>query len=464
MTIDMLPDDVFLQIFACVLAYHMEGDSWYMRQWQRLVQVCQRWRHIIYASPRHLDLLLYCSEDGIPVKNLSCWPALPIAMCHRLPVDEADAITVLKHPDRVRRVEIYINKWDEWGKLAEAMQEPFPVLTHLVLSTSGFTNVVLHSGFLGGSAPCLRKVDLTGISFPELPTLLLSTRDLVYLRLNFIPPSGHFSPEAMIAGLAALTRLENLFIVFGRLPPQTEQKTEKRRRRPDPPSRVVLPALTHFRFGGRCEYLNDLVAEIDAPQLHSVDIQVDQFDFLPFPQLFQFIGRSENLSYRRAKLDFPNIYELKIELQVNLYRPEPQTHFCLYTPYDCSGTHVAHITFVLAQTFTICSDVEFLHIQVGDSHVGWDDNIDSTEWLEFFRLFPTVKTLHIHGMFAAQVARALEDVPREMVTNVLPSLHILILQSSDGEVVSAEQFVSLRRLYGRPVTFRDYPLNEMEKL
>jgi hypothetical protein len=39
-------------------------------------------------------------------------------------------------------------------------------------------DVLPASGFLGGSAPCLRLVELNGIPFPELPTHLLSFRDL----------------------------------------------------------------------------------------------------------------------------------------------------------------------------------------------------------------------------------------------------------------------------------------------
>ena len=41
-----------------------------------------------------------------------------------------------------------------------------------------------------------------------------------------------------------------------------------------------------------------------------------------------------------------------------------------------------------------------------------------------------------------------------LVTEVLPSLHSLILQDPK-ELASTKQFVSLRQLYGRPVTILD---------
>ncbi|KAH9166389.1 hypothetical protein EDB89DRAFT_2004022, partial [Lactarius sanguifluus] len=75
-TINILPDEIFLEIFAFYLC-NCKPASWRMWEWRRLVRVCQRWRQIIYGSPRYLDLLLYCS-NGVgrsPVKkDLTSWP------------------------------------------------------------------------------------------------------------------------------------------------------------------------------------------------------------------------------------------------------------------------------------------------------------------------------------------------------------------------------------------------------
>ena len=106
--------------------------------------------------------------------------------------------------------------------------------------------------------------------------------------------------------------------------------------------------------------------------------------------------------------------------------------------------------------------MDYLHIVAGDDPQGWHDDINSTEWLAFFRLFPTVKTLHIFGTFAVQIARALEDVPGEIVTEVFPSLQSLISQGPDSEEPPyAEQFVSSRRLHGCPVTIFNWRVEEL---
>jgi hypothetical protein len=61
---------------------------------------------------------------------------------------------------------------------------------------------------------------------------------------------------------------------------------------------------------------------------------------------------------------------------------------------------------VLTQIIALCSNVDYLYSDAFEDHPAWHDYIDSTEWLAVFRLFPTVKTLHIYGNFAGQVTRA----------------------------------------------------------
>jgi len=63
-TIDALPDDVLLETFELYLdkdnADEFDGGHDY-DGWQTLVHVCRRWRCIVFASPRRLDLKLYCT-------------------------------------------------------------------------------------------------------------------------------------------------------------------------------------------------------------------------------------------------------------------------------------------------------------------------------------------------------------------------------------------------------------------
>ena len=81
--------------------------------------------------------------------------------------------------------------------MATTMQETYPALALVVLLAGDETAPILPTEFLGGSAPSLERFWLRGIPFPEVPRHLLSTRDLIHLRLHWrtYPDSGYFSPR-----------------------------------------------------------------------------------------------------------------------------------------------------------------------------------------------------------------------------------------------------------------------------
>ncbi|KAH9177383.1 hypothetical protein EDB89DRAFT_2240130 [Lactarius sanguifluus] len=271
--INTLPDNVLLEIFeSCQKGHDPDwipfNIAWGWLGWHRLVHVCQRWRKLVLGSPRRLDVELLC-KHRTPVKtHLGFWPPLPIAIRY----DSTDRFTrrdkdnlfaALEHPDRVSRVDLCL-KGSQLGEVATVMQVPFPALTHLGLRWEDKPPTV-PSGFLGGSAPRLRHLDLEGVFFPSLPTLLSSTSDLVILSLDDITQDAYISPEAMAACLAALPKLEHLFIGFRLGTPCPD------RIRPPPVTQSLVPSLVTFQFHGTSEYLDDLLARLDCPQLEGTD-------------------------------------------------------------------------------------------------------------------------------------------------------------------------------------------------
>ncbi|KAH9018350.1 hypothetical protein EDB84DRAFT_1519578, partial [Lactarius hengduanensis] len=229
-TIDMLPDHVLLEIFDF---YRMNRDAlrlvW---KWHLLVHVCERWRQIIFASPHRLNLQILCTWRTPVRKNLDIWPTFPIVIDYGFSEassrstwsrGEGNVIAALKHPNRVCYLGLNVTG-AQLGKMATAMQEPYPVLKHLDIRSKVGNIPVLPAKFLGGSAPRLQEVYLCGIPFPTLPMFLLSASDLIELDLNDIPPtaSGYISPEAMVVGLASSPRLKNVTIEFQSATPRTD--------------------------------------------------------------------------------------------------------------------------------------------------------------------------------------------------------------------------------------------------
>ena len=336
--------------------------------------------------------------------------------------------------------------------MSTAMRKPLPALTHLRLSLKDGNMPALPDDFLGGSAPALQVFHLKGIGFPALPTILSSALGLVELRLLDIPHDGYISPEAMVTSLAALTELKILFIGF-KSPTRTSRKHHQ-----DYVTRTVIPSLTTFEFHGIKEYLEDLIAQIDTPQLDYFRISYfNQLDF-HIPQLSKFVGRTQNLSlarFKRARVDFGIN-----NLDVGLYGEREElleTHFSFQIPCRGLDWQVSHVAQILSQSGAMLSNVSDISIDGRDIPPGRKDFMDDTVWLEILRHFTAGETLHVAGNLAEHIARGFEGATEKMVAEVMPSLLSLCLEPQDEPNAYVDRFVTIRQLSGRPVTILDSP-------
>jgi hypothetical protein len=198
MTIDTLSDDVLFYVFKFYLAEASEVEAW-----NTLVHVCRRWRTLVFASPRHLNLRIACTDETQVREKLDVWPALPIVIsgsCRSYTCND-NIKAALEHNDRVCQIELSL-MW-ELGNIFEALKEPFPELTVLKLHSTGTPDPILlyPDHYLGGTTH-LRSLSLTCIPIPGLPNLLLSSTDLVDLRLMEISIPFFVSHE-MVTALSA---------------------------------------------------------------------------------------------------------------------------------------------------------------------------------------------------------------------------------------------------------------------
>jgi hypothetical protein len=201
----MLPEEILLEIFAFYMCGVHNDD-----EWETLVHVCGRWRSIVFAAPRRLNLKLVCTSGTPARKMLDIWPELPIAVRVRGKFDKINenVLVALERHDRVCKVHVdnvSCYDKDKLKKLVGAMQVPFPARTDI--HVHAHFGIHLFEGpasyfesLLGGSAPNLRSLSLMniGIGFRSLPTLLLSFPGLVSLSLFDIPFSGHIPSDAMV--------------------------------------------------------------------------------------------------------------------------------------------------------------------------------------------------------------------------------------------------------------------------
>ncbi|KAH9974505.1 hypothetical protein BJV74DRAFT_184515 [Russula compacta] len=451
-TIETLPDDALLEVFDFYV-----HDIFDREEWITLTHVCRRWRYIVFASPIRLNLILYCKPIQPVREMLDTWPPFPIVVEDTAHSEEdADKIiAALEHNDRVCGIDIYITQVSSsvLGRFARAMQEPFPQLTDLVLS-SYETTLVLPETFLGGSAPRLRSCYLDYLPFPALRSLLLSASHLVVLCLDKIPHSAYTSPEAMVTCLAVATSLKFLELIF--LSPQSRSNHEARHL--PPLIRTILPALTHFNFHGDSEYLEDFISRVDAPLLDEVDIRLFHQLTFDLSQLDQFISRTEALSALNIvnlDLDCDHTRVELSQLEQTLEDSRPMFRLSV----RCNGSHW-QLSF-LAQAFSSLSPTlsTFETINVRENRFqpvtpSWEDDVGNSQWLELFHPFTSVKNLYLSEDVAPLVAPALQQLAEERVTEVLPALQNIYvegLQPSGPIQEDIGLFVAARQLLNQTV-------------
>ncbi len=91
----------------------------------------------------------------------------------------------------------------------------------------------------------------------------------------------------------------------------------------------------------------------------------------------------------------------------------------------------------------------------------WQDDVESTQWLELLRPFTALRDLYLDKQFVPHVALALKDIIRGagIVTEELPALQRLVVEElpTSGPVQEViGQFVAARQLSGRPVAVHSW--------
>ena len=452
MTIGKLSDEVLLNIFR----YSLDASP---RFWSSLVHICRKWRHIVFASQRALHLRLFCMHGTPVLKTLDHWPALPIvvqyggslALDPLAPEDEENIMAALRQSDRVGSISLTVT--NSLLENLSTISEPFLELEELVLLPRDNMQLTLPSAFRWG--PRLRCLHSTRVAFPALLQLLYSSRNLVDLQLHEVFDPWHVSPEALTDALSGMAQLRSLSLHF--LPTAYYPAPSPRSRR-----RVVLPVLTHLNFRGIAQYLEDIVARIDAPRLGYIEVTFFNKIIIDLSKLSEFINRVEmHKSYRRAHI-------LSSERAISISLIQPGAPACLKLQLFCES--LSGQLFSMARICIHFSDFLF---NVEDLRISatrpprWNNSLYSGHWLELISSFTGVKWFHVAGNLSTNVVRALRppDRRREIV---LPALHRLYIPQPGQRHAPLREavvsFITSRRLSGHPIWVEYEPLCHISEL
>ena len=386
----MLSEDILHYIFRQYL------DA-FPQSWLTLVSVCQKWRQIIFTSPRGLNIRLHCTYKTPVLKALCLWPpGLPITIQYGgapnldppAPEDDNNIIAALKQSGRVSSISLTVTS--SLREKLSAISEPFTQLEDFVLFSQDTPQLNFPSSFHLG--PCLRTVHMSRIAIPSIPRLLSPSQFLVDIQLHEIPITGYFSPDAFVNALSGTTQIRSLSLHFLSLPPRRNYL----RLPPPPGERIVLPALICLKYRGTSKYLDSFVARIDAPHLGEINIIFFYQPTIDASQLGQFIERTEihalrfvakvetsadsiSISFARstASTDSP-----PLRLQISCKRLDWQL--------SCMAQICDQFSLFLFRLHNLVIDTTELSSGQGD--VGGD------EWVGLIRAFSGAKTFWVNGM------------------------------------------------------------------
>lgn len=400
------------------------------------------------------------------------------------PEDEEGLLFALQHLSRASDIMLSAPQ-STLEDVTAVMVEPAPRLEHLTLHSQS-AEFVLPKGFLGGDAPQLRYLILTGISLATLRPLLLSATSLVSLVFERIPGSAYFPPDSLVAHIRVMPHLQTLSVGFLSTFPRPGFGTE-RFLLPGHIARVELPALTQLIYRGVSAYIEALLAQIRTPLIRDVDVTLFNQLTLTIPRLRAFIRDLETFRPSRARIDFT----------------ETSAHLIVSAPQPCESPDVSlsisctRLDFQVSAMAQICSGLFGTGIGAGattalllpaieELMLGFhpdelreelrdEDVVDTALWRALLASFQYARTLRVHAALAADLSRALqpadgpvdEGLTPESEPLLLPELCTVVLLHGDDEGVLAAAsealgvFVDGRNRAGHVVNIEPRDLNRL---
>jgi hypothetical protein len=206
-------------------------------------------------------------------------------------------------------------------------------------------------------------------------------------------------------------------------------------------------------FKGASEYLEEILARIDAPRLNELYIVFFNQIVFGLPQLFQFINR-------RPALRAPENGHIKIGSEAIIVKFPSQTSdygiLSVEIPCTASDWQLSSLEQVCTSSLPPVSTLEDLYIfEVRGNPPRWQDDVENTLWLDLLRSFVAVKDLYLSEEFVPHIAPALQELVGGRITEVLPALENIFLeelQTSGPLQEGIENFVAARELTNLPVT------------
>jgi hypothetical protein len=216
-----------------------------------------------------------------------------------------------------------------------------------------------------------------------------------------------------------------------------------------------------IRFKGASEYLEEILARIDAPRVNELHITFFNQIIFDTPQLFQFISRRPTLrTLEKGRIAF----DFEAVIVDFLSQTSDYGVLSMEIPCTASEWQLSSLEQVCTSSLPPVSTLEDLYISENrDLQPHWQDDIENTLWLDPLRSFVAVKNLYLSEEIVPRIAPALQELVGARTTEVLPSLENIFLEdfwSSRPLHKDIETFVAARRLTSHPVAVSRWDVEE----
>ena len=465
-TAQTLPEDVLLEIFHCHRQAAIEYGPW---KWHRLAQVCQRWRSVVFAYPRHLNLRIVLTYAKSIRSAPKLWPVLPVIIWYPHPQtashpirvltssDEDNISDMLKNPARICEIDLDITR-TLLEKYASLLEESLPALDHLRLRSHDIfvETMCLSINFLNHSAPQLRVLHLKGITIPmsRLSRLLSSSKNLVSLQLEDIILSGSLPAAVdLVIGLSTATQLKSLILGFNRA--TTFPHFGPLLGCPSPSSsRIVLPSLTEFRFVGDSAYLRYFDSRVNTPIIEKISL-TPFYDSYDTNELCELFGLGDVLRSSRCRATRICLSLSYIVFSHHFSRiPSSPALFQLRLPYLKSFTDIPLVAQVCHGLESQDALSKVIHLEIDDCpHY---ERYRASRWFYLLRALTGLKALYVCSSLSSLIVSALAQVTAsgERIREILPALKELHfgLNTPSSTRESIAPFIAQRWRCGLPVS------------
>ncbi|KAH9057855.1 hypothetical protein EDB87DRAFT_1628567 [Lactarius vividus] len=214
---------------------------------------------------------------------------------------------------------------------------------------------------------------------------------------------------------------------------------------PPPEKRIALPVLTRLKFRGIAEYLEGLVAGIDAPRLGDIEVTLSN-EYISDPSVLSaFIDRTEmQRSHLRAE-----ILSSERAISVSITQPEASTRLELQVSCEPLSQQFSCLAEICDGLSAFLRGVERLRIISTQPPRGQDDS-DDEEWAQLIYPFRGATSVHVASEYSTNILHALR-----LSYKLLPALHKLYIaqprprRAHLREAVAS--FMTSRRLSGHSV-------------